>query len=106
MAVANNSKTTITLEAVSVADSNNMTTEVNNEVVIVVVEVAEVASEVAAEAIAETATEAIVEAAGAAIAETAMEDIGVAEAAEAMVVGMEAKVVMTRDPIKKDFLWL
>ena len=65
-------------------------------------EVAEVAFVVAAEATAETATEATVEAAGAAIAETAMEATGVAEAVEAMAVGMEAKVVMTRDPIKKD----
>ena len=50
------------------------------------VEVAEVASVVAEVAIAETATEAI----------------GVAEAVEAMAVGMEAMVVMTKDPIKKD----
>ena len=65
-------------------------------------EVAEVAFVVAAEATAETATEATVEAAGAAIAETATEAIGVAEAVEAMAVGMEAMVVMTKDPIKKD----
>merc|ERR1711971_1015523 len=48
-----------------------------------------------------------------AIVETAMEAIGVVEAVEAMevamvvmVVGMEDKVVMTRDPIRKGFYWL
>ena len=77
------------------------------------VEVAEVASVVAEVAIAETATEAIVAVAEVAIAGTAMEAIGVAEAeaiAVAAEVGMEVmevakvedKVVMTRDPIKKD----
>ena len=74
------------------------------------VAVAEVAFVVAEVAIAEIAKEAIVAAAEVAIVETAMEAIGVAEAAEAMevamVVGMEDKVVMTRDPIRKGFYWL
>ena len=77
------------------------------------VAVAEVAFVVAEVAIAEIATEAIVAAAEVAIVETAMEAIGVAEAVEAMevamgamVVGMEDKVVMTRDPIRKGFYWL
>ena len=59
------------------------------------VEVAEVAFVGAAEAIAETATVATVEAAGAAIAETAMEDIGVAEAVEAVGVTTIMAMMMT-----------
>merc|ERR1719362_802335 len=62
---------------------------VENDAMEALVEVAEVASVVAEVAIAETATEAI-----AAAAEVGMEVMEVAK--------VEDKVVMTRDPIKKD----